>query len=197
MVTPHQIPFNHPIWRACVASTANLGSSAWGVTNRGSRRHLLVEVVDNRDWETLYRNAVPRVYRALLATLRDPQLAEDALRDAFAEGLKDPPATSENLPGWLFRVALRRARRRPWRLLSLRGESKRPAADEIDAMLNRLEAGRLLALLTERQRALVVAHYYLGLTQAETANLFGVRPGTVSATIAKALTRMRRGATHA
>ncbi len=145
----------------------------------------------------LYRNAVPRVYRALLATLRDPELAEDALHEAFAEGLKRPPVTSENLPGWLFRVALRRARKRRWGFVSLHGHEKRTTADGTDAVLDRLEAGRLLALLTERQRALVVAHYYLGLTQAETANLFGVRPGTVSATIAKALTRMRKGATNA
>jgi RNA polymerase sigma factor (sigma-70 family) len=62
---------------------------------------------------------------------------------------------------------------------------------------DRLEAGRLLALLTERQRAVVVAHYYLGLTQAETADLFGVRPGTVSATIAQALTKMRKATTLA
>jgi len=55
---------------------------------------------------------------------------------------------------------------------------------------------RLLALLTERQRALVVAQYYLGLSQAETAALFGVRSGTVSATIAQALARMRKGAGH-
>jgi RNA polymerase sigma factor (sigma-70 family) len=154
-------------------------------------------VDDARDWEVLYRNAVPRVYRALLATLRDPELAEDALHEAFAEGLKRPPATNENLPGWLFRVALRRARRRRWGFISIHGQEKRAAADEIDAVLDRLEAGRLLALLTKRQRALVVAHYYLGLTQAETANLFGVRLGTVSATIAKALTRMRKGATNA
>ena len=175
----------------------NLGSSAWGVTNRGPNRHLLVEVNHGRDWETLYRNAVPRVYPALLATLRDPELAEDALHEAFAEGLKRPPATSENLMGWLFRVALRRARRRRWAFISLRGHEQRAAVDEIAALLDRMEAGRLLALLTERQRALVVAHYYLGLTQAETADLFGVRPGTVSATIAKALTRMRKGASHA
>lgn len=149
-----------------------------------------------RDWELLYRTAAPRVYRALLATLRDPELAEDALHEAFAQGLKRTPATSENLPGWLFRVALRRARRRRWGFISLGGQEKRAAADEIAALLDRLEAGRLLALLTERQRALVVAHYYLGLTQAETAQLFGVRPGTVSATIAQALTRMRKGANH-
>lgn len=177
--------------------SSELGVFGPGVTNSGLWRHLLVDVNDARDWEALYRNAVPRVYPALLATLRDPELAEDALHEAFATGLKRPPATSENLPGWLFRVALRRARLRRWGFISLRGHEQGAAADEIGAMLDRMEAGRLLALLTERQRALVVAHYYLGLTQAETASLFGVRPGTVSATIAKALTRMRKGATSA
>jgi RNA polymerase sigma-70 factor (ECF subfamily) len=145
------------------------------------------------DWHALYRTAVPSVYRALLATLRDPELAEDALHEAFAEGLRKPPSRDENLAGWLFRVGLRHARRRRWSVLSLDVHASRPAGDEIDALLDRLEAGRLLALLTERQRALVVAHYYLGLTQAETAELFGVRTGTVSATIAQALTRMRKG----
>lgn len=60
-------------------------------------------------------------------------------------------------------------------------------------MLDRLEAGRLLSLLTERQRAIVVAHHYLGLTQEEVATLVGVRRGTVGATIAQSLKRMRTG----
>jgi len=146
-------------------------------------------------WEDLYREAVPRVYRALLATLRDPRIAEDALHDAFAEGLRRPPLRSENLPGWLFRVAVRRARRHRWPFARL-DPTVRSRADEIAALLDRLETGRLLALLTERQRAIVVAHYYLGLTHAETAQLFGVRAGTVSATIAQAIARMREGASH-
>jgi RNA polymerase sigma factor (sigma-70 family) len=145
------------------------------------------------DWQSLYRTAVPTVYRALLATVRDPQLAEDSLHEAFAEGLRKPPASHQNLAGWLFRVGLRHARRNRWQFLRLDRQPQAAAADEIDALLDRLEAGRLLALLTERQRALVVAHYYLGLSQAETAALFGVRTGTVSATIAQALTRMRKG----
>src|SRR6266568_4535931 len=124
----------------------HFGSFEPPVTNSGTRGHLLVEVNDGRGWEALYRNAVPRVYPALLATLRDPELAEDALHEAFAEGLKRPPATSENLPGWLFRVALRRARRRRWGFISLREQEKRAAADEIGALLDRMEAGRLLAL---------------------------------------------------
>jgi RNA polymerase sigma factor (sigma-70 family) len=150
--------------------------------------------MDRTEWEGLYRSAVPRVYRALLATLRDAAVAEDALHDAFTEGLQRPPARSENLAGWLYRVALRRAHRRRWNVLRLTDASRVTSPkDEISNSLDRLEAGRLLGLLTERQRAIVVAHYYLGFTHAETADLFGVRPGTVSATLAKALVRMRKG----
>ncbi|HEY8655759.1 MAG TPA: sigma-70 family RNA polymerase sigma factor [Candidatus Limnocylindria bacterium] len=148
------------------------------------------------DWETVYRSAVPRVYRALLATLRDPEVAKDALHEAFVEGLRRPPPREDNLPGWLFRVALRSARRRHWPLSAVARREHGAAKDDIAALIDRLEAGRLLALLTERQRALVVAQYYLGLSQAETAALFGVRSGTVSATIAQALARMRKGAGH-
>ena len=150
--------------------------------------------MDRAEWEALYRTAVPRVYRALLAPLRDAARAEDALHDAFEEGLRRPPARSENVAGWLYRVALRHAHRRPWRFLSLLdARAAVSPADDIGALLDSMEAGRLLALLTERQRAIVIAHYYLGFTHAETAELFGVRPGTVSATLAKALVRMRKG----
>jgi RNA polymerase sigma factor (sigma-70 family) len=65
--------------------------------------------------------------------------------------------------------------------------------DSTLAVLQRLEVGRLLVLLTERQRAIVVAHYYLGLSQEEIAEALGVRRGTVSATVSQSLARMREG----
>jgi RNA polymerase sigma-70 factor (ECF subfamily) len=148
------------------------------------------------EWEAHYLRAVPSVYRALLATLRDPQRAEDALHDAFIEGLKRPPGHAQNIAGWIFRVAVRRARRRPPFVWSSKREIAQES-DEIAHLLDRLEAGRLLTLLSERQRAIVVAHYYLGLTHAETAELFGLQTGTVSATMSQALSRMRKGASHA
>jgi DNA-directed RNA polymerase specialized sigma24 family protein len=137
---------------------------------------------------------------ALLATLRDRDAARDALHEAFLEGLERPPARDDNLAGWLFRVALRKARRGPCRpLLSGIADALWPAAatDELAELLDRLEAGRLLRMLTERQRAIVVAQYYLGLEQAEIARLFNVRRGTIAATLAQALQRMRRGGQHA
>jgi len=49
---------------------------------------------------------------------------------------------------------------------------------------------RLLALLTSGKRAIVVAHYYLGLSQQEISEGVGVRRGTVSATVSQSLARM-------
>jgi RNA polymerase sigma factor (sigma-70 family) len=149
-------------------------------------------------WQELYDRAFPQVYRALVAATFDRERALDGLHDAFEEGLRHPPPDDRNLEGWLYRVALRRTRRG---ILSGLRESRlreRPAGDTTAAVLDRLEVGRLLALLTERQRAIVVAHYYLGLSQEEIAHALGVRRGTVSATVSQSLARMRaKGAEHA
>ena len=130
-------------------------------------------------WETVFRRSYPSVYRALVAELLDAHLA-----------------------GWLFRVALRRARRirgfgLPLRLDELVGALREPEIPaETEALLDRLEVGELLRLLTRRQRAVVVGHYYLALTQQEIADALGVRRGTVGATLSQALQHMRRGGSH-
>lgn len=149
--------------------------------------------VSRERWAELYRYSFPKVYRALVATLLNAELARDALHHAFLVGLENPPE-DRNPEGWLYRVALRHARR-PLRHLSL-WRDVRAEGPERD-VLDRIEVGQLLLLLTERQRSVVVAHYYLGLTQIEIADLLDVSRGTVGATISAALTRMRKGAAHA
>lgn len=153
-------------------------------------------------WETTFRNAYPNVYRALVAVLLDAELAQDALQEAFAQGLRKPPPHSDALPGWLFRVAVRWARRGrrvqlPFRLDDLIGSIGEPsAASETEALLDRLALGDLLRLLTERQRGVVIAHYYLGLTQREIADALGIRRGTVGATLSQALKQLRKGGSY-
>ena len=153
---------------------------------------------DELDWERVYRAAYPSVYRALVATQLDADLAADALHDAFLAGLDRPPLHDANVAGWLFRVALRKAararRRRPLPL----AEAGRVARerDQIDALLDRLSVGQLLRMLTPRQRSIVVAYFYLDQSQAQIAELLGIRRGTVAATISQALARMRRGEGH-
>lgn len=143
-------------------------------------------------WTQLYKDAFPRVYRALAATLLDGEAARDALHDAFLEGLRRSPANDANLHGWLYRVALRKARRALLRrptIVPVRPEAS--SAGGLDLSLDRIEVGQLLGLLTERQRSIVVAHYYLGLTHAELAELLGISRGTVGATITQSIARMR------
>ena len=149
------------------------------------------------DWERLYRQAYPSVYRALVATLFDLDVAADALQDAFVAGLDRPPLHDANIPGWLFRVAIRKAgrARRP-RTFSLDAVTKRPMASPIDALLDQLAVGELLRLLTTRQRSIVVAYFYLDQTQEQIAELLGIRRGTVAATISQALARMRKAEGH-
>jgi RNA polymerase sigma factor (sigma-70 family) len=150
-------------------------------------------------WERLYREEFPHVYRALVVVLRDRELALDALQDAFMEGLRRPPHDDENLPGWLFRVALRRARRGLRRMAAnaLGSVFKSSERDELAAALDRAEVGRLLRMLSARQRAMVIAEYYLDLDQEDIARIFGVQRGTVAATLAQARARMRRGGNDA
>jgi RNA polymerase sigma-70 factor (ECF subfamily) len=149
-------------------------------------------------WQELYDRAFPQVYRALVAATFDRERALDGLHDAFEEGLRHPPPEDRNLEGWLYRVALRKTRRGLFRVRRESQIGELSSADPTTAVLDRLEVGRLLALLTERQRAVVVAHYYLGLSQEEIAEALGVRRGTVSATVSQSLARMReKGAAHA
>jgi RNA polymerase sigma factor (sigma-70 family) len=144
-------------------------------------------------WSVLYRDAFPRVYRALVAALFDRESALDALHDAFEEGIRKPPQDYRNIEGWLYRVALRKARR-SWRrsARSVTLEFAPAAPDAFANTLDRLEIGRLLAMLTDRQREILVAHYFLGLRHDEIADLLAIRPGTVAATINQALARMRK-----
>jgi RNA polymerase sigma factor (sigma-70 family) len=146
-------------------------------------------------WADLYDRAFPQVYRALVAATFDRERALDGLHDAFEEGLRHPPRDDRNLEGWLYRVALRKTRRGLFRARRESGRAAAVAADDIAAVLDRLECGRLLGLLTERQRSIVVAHYYLGLTQDEIADALDIRRGTVSATVSQSLARMREKGT--
>jgi RNA polymerase sigma factor (sigma-70 family) len=167
---------------------------------------IALRMADARDWsstwEVTFRNAYPSVYRALVAVLLDRELAQDALQEAFEDGLRRPPRHADALPGWLFRVALRRARRvravpLPFHLDQLLGSVFEPSVPAgTEELLDTLEVGELLRLLTQRQRAVVIAHYYLGLTQQEIADALGVRRGTVGATLSQALRQMRRGGSY-
>jgi DNA-directed RNA polymerase specialized sigma24 family protein len=139
---------------------------------------------DGRAFEVFFRESEPRLRRALVAAY-GPEDGRDAAAEALAyawehwERLQDVA----NLPGYLFRVAQsRRRRRRPPVLRDTPGWAE-----------HRFEPGLpgALAALSQRQRLAVVLIHGYGCTLREVSELTGIRPTTVQNHAARGLARLR------
>jgi RNA polymerase sigma factor (sigma-70 family) len=162
--------------------------------------HSLLEVVDPRPrirsgealWSRRYTELQPGLVRALAATVGSYAGVEDAVQDAFATGLTHSEAAFTNVGGWLYTVALRqlrRSRRREAVLGLLRLHRSMP--NELDAAIDRIDLLRTLARLSQRDRELLIAKHYFGLSQAEISAGLGIPRGTVSAALSRAASRLR------
>ena len=83
----------------------------------------------------------------------------------------------------------RRARRRPE---TLGAEADRALPDPADRLADGLTLRRALARLAPGQRAVLVLRFYEDRTEEETADMLGVRVGTVKSQTRDALARLRR-----
>lgn len=135
-----------------------------------------------------YRLHRDRIARALALTLRDGQLAGEAVDEAMArayqrwrrvDGFSDPSA-------WVYRVALnwatsvlRRQSRSQRGVVSLAHDDVGPIGEpSVLAALNELDVN---------QRAVIVCRFYFGLSEAETAAALRARPGTVKSRLHRGL----------
>lgn len=143
-----------------------------------------------QEWLEACERSYPKVYRALVAMGASADDASDAVQDAFERALReDRPAHRPE--GWLFVVACRAWKRRRWRERIFRPIGA--IARAIDGLRPDGEIDLLVELrrLTERQRAVVVSRYVLGLSQREIAELLDIAPGTVAATAHQATALLR------
>jgi RNA polymerase sigma factor (sigma-70 family) len=145
-------------------------------------------------WREVYEREYPRLLRALLAIGRDPAAAEDAAQEAFVKAHRTGLDNIEKLPAWLLVVGVRevfrkarrsRRERELWASLPARN-------DGFDAATDRADLLAALGELPERQRAIVVARYFYGLSYDELAEHFDIKSGTVGATLHQAIERLRQ-----
>jgi RNA polymerase sigma factor (sigma-70 family) len=136
------------------------------------------------EFEVFVRDTEPRLRRALVAAYG----FEDG-RDATAEALGfawehwDRLREMGNAPGYLFRVAQSRRRRK-----------KQPVVFDTSGWTeHRFEPGlpRALATLSQRQRLAVVLVHGFGYTLREVADLTGLRQTTVQNHVERGLSRLR------
>jgi RNA polymerase sigma-70 factor (sigma-E family) len=94
----------------------------------------------------------------------------------------------------LVNLALDDARGRSRRRSELDGAAAvvdGPARDLLVGLETRAELLDALALLTTRQRAVLVLRYFNDLTEAQTAEVLGCSPGTVKSNASRGLARLR------
>ena len=156
------------------------------------------------DFDRLYRDSYPRIFRTMLAVLGDPAAAEDCTQDAFvlafrAWGRWRPDAPAE---AWLHRIAINVAvsYQRKANLRSIGAILRRlgrPAVgpDPAQLALDHDLASALKRLTPKLRAALVLRHYH-GYTNREIAAAIGVSERTVNKRLRLAAAKMRALLTH-
>jgi RNA polymerase sigma factor (sigma-70 family) len=140
------------------------------------------------EFEGWYRAEHPRLVSWLTVAVADVELARDAAAEAFARAFAQWRRVSrmESPAGWTHTVALNVARRQlrrraPETRLLRRDVEPRPAPE-----LVAIEVWDAVRVLPLRQRTAIALRYVLDLSQSEIAQVLGVAPGTVSATLSTA-----------
>jgi RNA polymerase sigma-70 factor (ECF subfamily) len=145
-------------------------------------------------------------FRTAYLIARNSADAEDATQDAFVKAYYalDRFRTAEPFRPWILRIVSNEARNRrrsagrrerlALRVIERRGPGDAAPSPDAAAIAQETRGTLLAALetLPERDRQVIACRYLLDLSEAETATMLGVRPGTVKSRLSRALTRLRR-----
>jgi RNA polymerase sigma-70 factor, ECF subfamily len=140
------------------------------------------------EFEQLYREEFPSVFRAVLLLCGDPDMAEDVTQHAFAKALdRWARVRAYDHPGaWVTVTAvhhLRRQLRVP--AIARRQRALEPETDGVSPE-DRILLWQGVRSLPQRQREAVVLFYVAGLSVGEVARVMGCESGTVKAHLFKA-----------
>lgn len=145
------------------------------------------------DFESFYRVTRDGCFRALVATVRDAEEADDLLAEAYTRALShwDSVSRAPAPVAWVMRTALNLHRDR-WRRL-VRARRHRGAEQQAPTSIVEADPKVLEALwaLPERQRQVVALRVLAELDTGETAATLGIAPGTVTAHLHRGLTALR------
>ena len=137
--------------------------------------------------ERVWREQGAKLWRSLVAFTTDPDVATDAMAEAFAQALGRGAAVRDH-DRWIWRASFRiaagelKARSRRSAALPERSyEMPEPAADLI----------RALTILSPNQRAAIALHEYADLSTRDVARILGCSQATVRVHVAQARKRLR------
>jgi RNA polymerase sigma-70 factor (ECF subfamily) len=148
--------------------------------------------------EELYFQQRRQLFTCALAVTRCPELAEDAIHDAFCRLAAGHPDGVENLKAYVFRavrnaaVDLLRRRARPLDPLDESVFDPGPGPGELASQGEfRERVAAALSQLKGDERETIIQHLWGELTFREIAQIRGAPPGTVTAWYRRGLARLR------
>jgi RNA polymerase sigma factor (sigma-70 family) len=168
-------------------------------------QQVLVDLLLQRDrkaFERLYDDYSPAIYGLMLKILRDEALAEDALQDAFVriwQKIHTYDESKGRLFTWMLNVArniaidkLRANTSRKAELTSsLQVQHTDVRGPSTTMQIEHIGLDAIVASLPPEQKMVIDLIYYLGYTQAEVAEEFGIPLGTVKSRVRLAMNHLR------
>lgn len=142
-------------------------------------------------FDEFYERHRLELYRAVAFAVGDPDLASEAVDEAFTRAAGDwSKVGGYQVPaGWVYRVAVNWARSV---LRRNRYRHRLPIADSSVDDLPDVDVLHEVARLPHRQRVVVVARYYLDWSLADIAAALDVPTGTVKSRLNRALAVLER-----
>lgn len=146
-----------------------------------------------RDIERLYRDQGMRLWRALVLTTASPDVADDAVAEAFAQALRRG-GQLRNPSAWVWRAAFKIA---AGEMKERRSVVPLEVGADVAAVVPEVSPERLidlvraLARLTHRQRVAVVLADYAGWSHRQIAEVLGASVATVGVHVHRARGRLR------
>jgi RNA polymerase sigma-70 factor (ECF subfamily) len=154
---------------------------------------------DHDAFAALVDASLARLDAAARLTLRDPELARDAVQEAFIRAWRDLPGLRDpdRFDAWLYRLTMHScldlARRRKRRVIEveLKPIDAPGARDIAGDLADRQLLDQALGRLDVGHRAVVALHYLLGMPLPEVAAALGIPLGTAKSRLHNALRAMR------
>ena len=150
---------------------------------------------DSAAISALYERQFRAFVAGAYAVVGESEAARDVVQEAFARALRERRGfrADGSLEAWLWRIVVNVARD-----AARRSRFADLSADELGELaslrIDHLDGGELreeLRALPERQRLAVFFHYYADLPYEEVAQLLGIAPGTVAASLNAARKTLR------
>jgi RNA polymerase sigma-70 factor (ECF subfamily) len=154
---------------------------------------------DHDAFAVLVGASIARLEAVARLILRDPELARDAVQEAYIRAWRDLPGLRDpdRFDAWLHRLtvnacldAARRRRRRPIEV-ELTPIAPRSEGDATGRIADRDQLERGFRRLGAEQRAVLVLHYYVGLSVSGVAETLDVPIGTAQSRLGRALAALR------